>query len=219
MQTIRIVVGWLLIGISGLAVIQTARAIALWEIAAPRYIERSRHENTITFAGRTVEVVDNLPHTASGSQETSEGRLGLRLDGRLEGEPSRTAIRIGLSDLGRYHGWFAAWMFTAKSDGDSSLWLARRLQMTAREPVRFQLVVVHSDGVVASRVVRGWHLAFDYRSFRSTQFVRSSEWEVLPLDLSGVAGLLPVLLLVFPVATMVGGIVLLRWSRSVAPAV
>ena len=56
MQTIRIVVGWLLIGISGLAVIQTARAIALWEIAAPRYIERSRHENTITFAGRTVEV-------------------------------------------------------------------------------------------------------------------------------------------------------------------
>lgn len=83
----------------------------------------------------------------------------------------------------------------------------------------FEQLIVHSSGVVETRVVRGWQLAFDYRSFRSTQFVRSSEWEVLPLDLSGVAGFFPVLLLLFPVGMLIGGIVLLRRSRFGAPAV
>lgn len=205
--------------LSLIAFIQTARAIGLWEVAGHRYAEHSVQDLPITFAVETIEISDNLARAASGSQDESEGELQIRLSGRPQGVPTRAAVRMGLTDIGRYHGWLDAWVFVRRSDNDSSLWVTRRLQTAAADPARFELLIVHSNGAAETRTVRGWQLGFDYPSYRSTQFVRSSEWEVLPLDVSEVAGFFPILLLIFPVGTLVVGIVLLRKARIRAPAV
>jgi hypothetical protein len=217
MRPTRSVVGWGLILFSLISVIQTARAIWLWESASRCCTERSVQSAPITFAGSTIEVSDNLPRTATGSQSASQGEIQLRIDGQPVGVPSRAAVRSGLTDLGRYHGWLDAWVFTDRGS-DSSLWITRRLQPAANDPVRFELVIVRSNGAVERRTVHGWQLAFDFPSFRSTQFIRS-EWEVLPLDVSEVAGFFPIFLLLFPLGTLVAGIVLLVRSRLRAPAI
>jgi hypothetical protein len=213
------IVGWGLVLLSLIAVIQSARAVGLWEIAGRRYTEHSVQDLPITFAGQAIEIRDNLARTATGSQAASEGKIEVRLNGRLQGVASRAAIRMGLGDIGRYHGWLDAWIFVARANGDSTLWITRRLQAADSDPARFELVVVHANGTVETRTVRGWQLGFDYPSFRSTQFVRSGAWEALPLDVSDLAGLFPILLLIFPLGTLFTGIFLLRRPQLRAPAV
>ena len=202
-----------LVVLSLISVIQSARAFALWETGVRRYTEHDVQNLPITFAGQRIEIQDDRPHTATGSQSESSGRVAIRLNGRLQSAASHAAIRTGLDNLGRYHGWLDAWIFVARAGGDSTLWIARRLQETESASPRFRLLIVHASGAVETRTVRGWQLGFDYPSYRSTQFVRSGEWEVLPFDVSDAAGIFPILLLVFPVGSLIAGVFLLKSSR------
>ena len=219
MRATKSIVGWSLVVVSLLAVLQTARAIGLGEIGGRRYTERSVQDSSLTFAGRTIEIRDNVPHTETGSQRETDGELQIRIDGKPLDMMSHARVRVGLTDLGRYHGWLDAWVFITRRTNDSSLWVARRIQTAAKGGTHFELDIIHSNGDVKTRMVRGWQLGFDYRSFRSTQFVRSGEWEVLPLDVGDLAGLFPVALLLFPIGTFVAGIALVHRSRHRARAV
>ena len=58
--------------------------------------------------------------------------------------------------------WVAATVFTSLADGDSSFWLARRLQ-NARGATRYEITEIRSDGSMQTRTFHGWQLGFDAR--------------------------------------------------------
>ena len=207
-------VGWVLVSVSFLAVAQTVREVALWELGSRKYAEESSQERTFRFAGHTFTVADDQPADGTHSQTEYDGTIQPLMDGRPLGPPSRARIRRGLEDLGRYHLWYDAWLFADRARGDTSLWLARRLQETDQSVPRFELTVVDAVGRADRRVLSRWALDRDYRVFRGTQFVREGGWTVMPLSLTGVAGFVPPFLVLFPIGSFLVGMRLLRRPRS-----
>ena len=222
MARISKVFGGALVGLSLMAVCQTVREIALWDSGQRRYTERLVAERDLVFGKHRVSVTDSLPTDSLHSQDAVPGSLRLTVDGVEIGKPTHAAIRRSLSDNGRYHLWFSAWVFRERERGDSSLWLARRIQPDADTGFRFEVTVLGADGTVRTRWLRAWQLGWEYRMFRSTQYLREGTWTTMPLTLSGLLGFFPLALLVFPIGTFVAGTILWRRGRSagsVAPAV
>ena len=59
MGRITRLVGVVLVGLSALAVVQTAREIVLWELGNRAYAEEYSQERPFTFAGHTFTVADD----------------------------------------------------------------------------------------------------------------------------------------------------------------
>ena len=207
-------IGIALVALSVLAVLQTVREVVLRDLGDRAYAEESLQERPFAFAGHTFTVADDQPVEGTHSQVDHDGRIQPLLDGKPLGPPSRARVRRGLTDLGRYHLWFDAWVFRERATGRASLWLARRLQPTDAISPRFEVVTVASDGTRERRVLRAWRLGTDYRLFRATQFVREGAWAAMPLSLGATFGVFPVLLLAFPVGTFVAGVLLMRGGSS-----
>ena len=108
MATLARLIGGALICVSVLAVIQTVREIALWEVGGGRYAEQSISERAFTFAGRRIAASDDLPTDTGHSQAAVLGVLSLRIGGAIVGSPTKADIRRALTDKGRYHLWFDA---------------------------------------------------------------------------------------------------------------
>jgi hypothetical protein len=214
-QRLGAIVGWSLISVSVVSVVQTFREIALWEQGNRSYSEQSPQERPFAFAGHSFTVVDNQPTDATHSETEYAGRIQPLIDGRALGPPSYARVRRGRDNLGRYHGWFDAWIFRDRTDGRQTLWLARRLQATATETPRFEVITVGESQTLQRRVLGAWRLGGDYRLYRATQFVREGTLGTMPLALGDLIGLLPVALIVFPIGTFVLGIVLVR--RNAGP--
>jgi hypothetical protein len=204
-------VGAVLVGLSLLAVAQTIREVVLWELGTRKYSEESPGGPTVYFAGRRYEVRDDQPMDSVHSQAAHEGTIQPLVDGAPVGPPSRAMVRRALTNLGRYHGWYDAWIFRERPNGEQSLWLARRIQPTATDSPRFEVTVVSAGGTSRTRILRGWQLGSDYRHYRATQFMRGGTWAI-PLALGSFV-FFPILFLIFPVGTLVVGILLVR-SRS-----
>ena len=205
-------IGGLLLGISLLAIVQTMREIALWEYGYRRFDESSVQNQSFTFGNRRFLVTDNQPIHPVYSQEATDGLLQPVVDGKPLGPPSRAEVRSALRDLGRYHTWYDAWVFHDRRTGDSALYLTRRLQQRTSDVAAFEITVVDATGKIETRTVRAWQLGWDYRIFRSTQFIRQREWTVMPLAMGDWIVALPVIAIIFPIGTMAVGRALWRHS-------
>lgn len=197
-------------GVSALSVVQTAREILLGVIGDHLYEEAALQQRTFAFAGHAFSVADDQPQSGTGSQTEQDGTIQPLIDGQPLGPSSHARVRPGLEDLGRYHLWYDAWLFRERTTGNSTLWLARRLQRGEGDSPRFEVTVVEPDGTLQTRILRGWQLGTESRLYRATQFVRGSTWTVLPLSLGDALGYFPLLLFVFPVGTSVLGARLLK---------
>ena len=207
------IVGICLVIVSALSIVQTIREIALFEIGRSAYSETLLRNVPIRFAGRLVSVSDDQPNNASHSQQQVDGILRLTIDSTLLA-PSYARVRPGIDDLGRYHGWLNAWIFRSFARSDSTLWLARRIQPSESKQPRYEFTIIGSDGNVDSNTVWGWQLATSYLRYRSSQFVRSADWTVMPLSVAAGFGLSPILWLIFPIGTLAFGLILLRRTRG-----
>jgi hypothetical protein len=214
MKRFRRLLGSLLVALSVLAVVQTAREILLWKRGFSAYLEESPLERTIRFGGHTFTVVDDQPSDVAHSETAFEGTVQLLMDGRPLHSPARALVRRGRADLGRYHMWLDAWVFRDRATSEQTLWFAQRRESAATLGPRFEVTEVSADGAIRTRQLRGWQLGSDYRLFRATQFVRRGEWSVFPLAVGDVAGLFPLLLLVLPLGTFLVGILLMRQGRG-----
>jgi len=214
-RSVRRIAGVGLIVFSLLAVLQTAREIALWTYGEHRYDERALEQQPVEFAGHRISVTDDQSTDSVPSETETHGTIQPIIDGVPLGFPSIAGVRRGRRDLGRYHGWYDAWVFRDRRSADSVLYLARRVQPRSSESPRFELTTVDgSTRAVTRRVLTGWQLAWSFPTFRSTQFIRDNTWTALPLALGDLLGFFPLAVLVFPVGTAVVGYLLARRPRG-----
>ncbi len=213
----RRIIGVVLIALSVIPVVQTARLYYLFEGGRAAFDEETPNASPIVFGKRTIAVSDDQPHDSSGTYSEFDGHIELTLDGQPFGIPSRAEIRRGLDGFGRYHGWFDVWIFRSRESGQSSLWIGRRIQATRAASPVFEIATISEDGRVQSDTLRAWRLGFDYRHFRTTQFIRSGTWATMPLTLE-LGFFFPPSLIIFPIGTFVAGIMLMRRKRAVSPA-
>jgi hypothetical protein len=129
------------------------------------------------------------------------------MDGRDLGEPSQASVRRGRRDLGRYHTWVDAWRLRDRTTNRTTLWLVRRIHPLSERQTRYEVTTVEQDGTHHTSTLRTWQLGANYPLFRSTQFIRDGS--AIPLSMLG-AVIFPPLLIVFPLGTLVLGIILLR---------
>ncbi len=110
-------------------------------------------------------------------------------------------------NIGRYHSWFEATVFTSRANRDSSLWLARKVRL-GKSDTRYEITELRSDGSIRTRMLSGWQLGLDYRTEEATGLLT---WDTLwpfPFELSFVV-YLPPLLLIYPIGTFAVGVILL----------
>ncbi len=208
----------LLVGLSVLAIVQSAREYLLWERGASTFQEQGFDTQPIEFNGHRVTVSDDQPTDSVHSETEYEGAIQLTMDGSPLGQPSRAGVRRGRSrpgDLGRYHGWFDAWQFRDRASGALTLWLVRRIQATDRARPQFEIITIDDDGHRQVRLLRGYQLGVSYPLFRSTQFVRdASPLSGVPLSVLDFV-IAPVFLLIFPFGSLVlGGWMIVRSERK-----
>jgi hypothetical protein len=61
-------------------------------------------------------------------------------------------------------------------------------------------------------MLRGWSLGSRYGVWRATQFLRANEWEAFPLSMLDFVAF-PIVLLIYPIGTLILGIGLVRSGR------
>lgn len=217
-MTPRRAFGFLLIALSIASVVQSVREVVLWEGGQSRYDERFITQRRFRFAGQSFEVVDEHPYAPRSGEAEVPGTIRLLANGSMIGAPSRAEVRPGHDDLGRYHLWFDARIFRDRRSGDSTLWMARRIGADGSSP-RFEVTTIRADGARTRRLFRTHQLGRSYPLFRTTQFLRGSSFWVVPLSVLDF-GIFPPFLLVFPIGTLVFGIILLRRRRvrTIEPA-
>ena len=206
--------GIALLVLSALAVLQTVREILLFTRGEHLFEERTIRDRTFSFAGRRISIDDDQPVDSGYSEVATDGLINVRIDGTTIGVSSRAGIRRHHNHLGRYHGWYDASIFRRRSDNDSALFLVKRVQPGEQDTPRFEITIVDGSGQFNRRILRAWQLGWDYRVFRSTQFIRQGTWTVMPFTLSSIIGVFPVFLIFFPIGTALLGIFLVREPRD-----
>ncbi|MDB4914143.1 MAG: hypothetical protein JWM95_1787 [Gemmatimonadetes bacterium] len=141
--------GAALIAISLLAVVDTIRAGVLEERGRSRYDNRMVSLRRFAFAGHQVALEDDQPTDTVSHQHETPGMLRVMIDGRVVGTPSRVGVRRGVANASRYHSWFQATVFTSRANGDSSLWLARKVRR-GRSDSHYEITEINSDGSILS---------------------------------------------------------------------
>lgn len=201
--------GWSLILLSILSVVQSWRELRLWRDSMSRYVEDNLDARVFSFGPYTVTVSDDQPDDGLHSEQEWAGTLRVEIDGRPLGSPSFAGIRRSRTDRGRYHSWMDAWTFRDVDTGRRTLWLTRRLQPPGTWQPRFEVTVLDTAGTVQTRTYRADQLGASFPLFRSTQFLRWGE-SAFPLSVLDWV-VFPVALLVFPFGTFfVGGCLVFR---------
>jgi hypothetical protein len=213
---LRWIIGGILAAVSVASIIQSFREYLLWERGSRRYDERPLLERPFRFAGQSFTVADSHPYTPAGEGEyTSEaavwGTIQVFRDQSPLDSRSRAEVRPGRKDLGRYHLWFDASVFRDKQSGDSALWMARRIEAEGSRPL-YEVITIAADGGEIRRLLRTHQLGRSYPIFRSTQFLRGSTFFVVPLSVLDFF-IFPPFLLIFPVGTLITGLLLVRSGK------
>lgn len=202
--TFRRIVGWSLVLLSVLSVLQSWREYRLLRESMSVYVETNLEERTFSFGRHTVVLSDDQPNDTLRSEHEWPGTLRIQIDGQPIGSPSFAGIRRSRTDRGRYHSWLDAWTFREVDTGRLNLWLTRRLQPPGTRLPRFEVTVLDTTGTPQTRTYRAYQLGTSFPLYRSTEFLRWGE-SVFPLSmLEWIA--FPIGLLVFPFGTfLVGG--------------
>jgi hypothetical protein len=201
--------GWCLILLSGVSIVQTFREAALWRNGEATFESRMITSRPFSFASHSFDIADSLNPNPDSLSRTATIRL--IMDGQSLGPASVGRLRTADESLGRYYGWFEAWIFLARPTNDSVLYLARRLQPGSSDAPQFEVHRVTSRGSVTRELYSGSQLTGDYRVFRSTRGLTNRS-SALPLSVLPLAAF-PVLFLVFPAGPLVIGAFLIGSSR------
>ena len=203
--------GAILMAFSLFAVADTLRAVALSERGWSQYDNHMLSGRQFAFAGHRIALEDDQPTDSVSRERETPGMLSVMIDDRIQGTSSQVGVRRGRPDAGRYHSWFDATVFTSRATGDSSLWLARKVRR-GKSDTRYEVTELDSDGSIRTRMLSGWQLGLDYRTYAATGLLTWDTLWPIPLDLSGFI-FFPPALLVYPVGTLVAGVVLWRRGR------
>lgn len=199
--------GLLIAAVSAFPIVQGVREDAFWRAGDERFQEEALLELPLRFAGHTITIEDPLPRGGPPSEAEERSFARILLDGQ-EILPAKPAmVRPGRSDLGRYHLWIDAWIFTDRRTGSRSLYLGRRLSVNAG--VRpYDLLRVSADGSYALRRLSFADRAESYPIWRTIQFLNDGTETVYPFS---VRNIWPTLLVpvFYPNTTLVLGVVML----------
>lgn len=178
---VQVVIGAILVLIAGVPIVQQVREFSFWAAGDRRYQESVVLDNPVQFAGRTLEVQDDLPFKQVAVEYREDRQFSyasVRLDGAELLSRHRIEVRPGRDkgDLGRYHLWIDAGRFLDRSTGKDELWIARRVEPDTGSAF-YEVVVISGAGEVTVDTVRSEHRATSYPLYRSLQFL-------LPANLS-----------------------------------
>jgi hypothetical protein len=210
------VIGLFLTIVSIFSIAQTIREIVFFESGESKYAEANVIHLPARFGGHLVSVADDQPHLPRDENDyykSTQGRIQLLIDSQPLGKSSAGRIRVTLDDLGRYFGWVDVWQFKESNVRDSSLWVARRIQETPSVSPLYEITTIDGNGAIVTDTFPPWRLGTDYRRFRATQFMQSGA-QVMPLSVADMLGMMPVLVLVFPLGTLLLGVLLLGKRKT-----
>jgi hypothetical protein len=217
MAVVRRTLGAILIALSVLALIQSARELLVWERGRHAYAEESLVELPIAFAGHHFTVRDDQSRQSGNTEHGREGTAEWLRDGVSMDRALRAIVRPARHDLGRYHLWLDAWKFVDRATGDTALWLTRRVQPSASHRATFEVTVIDSRGASSVNRYSAWQLGRTYPVLRSTQFLHDDDSEGMPFSMLG-AVVFPPILIVFPLGSLVAGVLLVRRRRDASVA-
>ena len=213
---IRRFVGVVLLSLSSLAVVQTAREA--WQELGTPWTWTPISDTAFTFAGHSI-VIEKPPRADAGPRRAWVPQEQVRIDGVAVG--AATGLRMATwpyqVDRRSPH-WFDAIKFVDRAGRDSSVWLARRLQVADSVPPRFEIITVDAQGHSTVQVHPQSEVRGEYRRGTVTALIAEDPSQEFPLSVVGLLWV-PYLLLVFPIGTGVLGVVLLRRSRAASAAV
>lgn len=209
MTTIRRVIGAMLVSLSVLTIVQSARELLLWR-NQDAYVEKDFLPLPIVFGGHRFTVRDDQLSDSVSHEQAYEGQAQWMRDGAAMGAPARALVRRGRSDIGRYHLWISAWVFVDKATHDTTLMLTRRLEPTRARSVAYEVTTVRANGAMSTAQYSAWQLGQSYPLFRSTQFLHDGgSSEGMPYSALGLASF-PLLFVVYPFGSLVVGCLMLR---------
>jgi hypothetical protein len=205
------VVGIVLLSVSVFAIVQTAREVAQGVNA--EWTETPLNDTVFAFAGRSIEITKQATADAR-SEPARVQQERVRIDGVDMGTAvsTRMATWAFLPNQRSPH-WFDALKFVDRAGGDSSLWLARRLQVADSVPPRFEIITVDAQGNIGVHQYAQDEVRSEYRVRAATALIAENSRSQFSLSVVGLA-LVPYLLLVFPIGTGLVGIVLIRQPRG-----
>ncbi len=212
--------GVMIAAVSAFPIVQDVREEAFWKAGNDRFHERQLLALPLSFAGRSITIDDPLPRGGPRSEASEPSAARVLLDGREVLPMAPAMVRPGRDDLGRYHLWIDAWIFTDRRTGESSLYLGRRQRASAASGRSYDLLRLHTNGTYELRQLSFADRARSYPIWRTIQFLNDGAESVYPFSLTNVwPGLLvPVL---YPRATFLLGVVMVAiglWRRRSAGA-
>ena len=211
MLSFRRAIGGVLLLLSVAAVVQTAREV--WQGLGSDWTESPLSGNEFAFAGRTITIVKPTKDSAASKGALVKQELvfidGVEVGAATNGRMSTWPF-IGSR---RSPHWFDAVKFVDRAARDSSLWMARRLQVADTVPPRFEIITLDATGRYSVQTRSQTELRGDYRLSSVTGLVgEDPSWE-FPLSVVNFVWF-PYLWLVFPIGTSLLGVILLRPSRA-----
>lgn len=208
---IRGVVGVVLLSLSSLAVVQTAREA--WQELGTPWTSTPMSDTAFTFSGRSI-VIKRPPRVDAGPRPALVPQERVLIDGVAVG--AATGLRMATwpyqGDRRSPH-WLDAEKFVHRAGRDSSVWLARRLQVADSVPPRFEIIAVEANGQTSVHVYGQSEVRGEYRRGTVTALIAEDPRPEFPFSVVGLLWV-PYLLLVFPIGTGIVGVVLLRSARS-----
>ena len=209
-MTARRVAGIILLSLSLFSVVQTIQEV--WQSYNSEWTESPIRDNEFRFAGRTISIEKPPYSSSSNDQRVQQERI--RIDGMEVG--AATGLRMSRWRLPsgiRSPHWLTVMAFVDRARGDSSLWIARRLQAADSVPQRFEIITIDATGEYRVQMHTQDELRRDYRLNAVTGLVGESPFPEFWLSIVNFA-MVPWLLLIFPIGTGVLGVALLRSSRA-----
>ena len=191
--------------LTAISVIQAVREFVFWQSPYPSCEEFWPQGGSFKFAGRAILVV-RPPVSAADSASGFVKQERVMIDGQAVGQNIDLRMR-------NWPHWFDAVRFTDTTRGDSSLWLARRLQPADSVQPLFEIVTIDADGAIKVELRNEHQLRTEYRVARVTQFIGEDAPSGFPLSTLGFLQF-PILLLIHPLLTVVIASSLLRRSRT-----
>ncbi len=202
----------MLVATSALAILQSFRESRLFDRGFAEYKEDFAFDLPLSFKDHTITLTDSLPTDTSLGQAERNGSVTIAIDGHpISSEYA--SIRPGQESMGRYHLWIEAVTFYDRANGQSVFLLAQRLQPNGHGRARVRVVTIPESGAMTLDTLPRYAFFPTYPRFRASQFVRDGAYSPFPFSvLDGF--LFPLVFVVFPLGSLVVGVVLLRRAKA-----
>jgi hypothetical protein len=200
--------GLLVTAISAFPIIQELREDAFWRAGQARFQEEQLLDQPLRFAGHTITIEDPLPRGGPPSEKAERGEVRVLLDGHEVLPAQPVMVRPGQRDLGRYHLWIDAWIFTDRRTGTSFLQVGRRRSGVAGAGRAYDFLRVDANGSHAVRRLSHAQRAESFPTWRTIQFLNDGTDSVYFFSLTNTWPTVFVPLF-YPQTTLVIGIALL----------